>query len=90
MPRSIVAAAAALAVAVAACSPDAPSRALDGTSWVLGSIGGTAVSIPVPPTLAFQTGGLVEGDTLILTGAKELVFARSQAPPSMPPLPPSL
>ena len=141
MPRFAVAILA--AVAVAACSPTAPSRALDNTSWVLESVGGTAVTLGARPTLTFRTGGTftgfagcndlfgeseiregtikieqlastargcrdpaaepvevayvdalqratgwsVDGDTLTVTGAAELVFSRSQAPPATPPRP---
>ena len=46
---------------MATCGGGAPSRALDNSSWTLESIGGTAVTLDVPPTLAFSTGGTFTG-----------------------------
>ena len=143
MPRFAVVVLAAVASAVVGCSPGAPSRALDNSAWTLESIGGTDVTLDVPPTLVFRTGGTftgfagcndlfgeseiregtikieqlastaracddpaaepveiayldalqhatgwsVDGDTLTVTGAAELVFSRSEAPPATPPRP---
>ena len=61
VPRNAVATLAALSIAVAACSPGTTSRALDNSAWTLESIGGTAVTLDVPPTVVFRTGGTFTG-----------------------------
>jgi heat shock protein HslJ len=52
---------AAVAIAVGGCSPGPPSRALNNSAWTLESIGGTDVTLTVPPTLKFSTGGQFDG-----------------------------
>jgi heat shock protein HslJ len=61
VPRFAVTALAAVAIASGSCSSGAPSRALDNSSWTLESIGGTEVTLDVPPTLIFRTGGTFWG-----------------------------
>ena len=61
MPRFAVVFLAAVAIAGGGCGSGAPSRALDNSAWTLESIGGTDVTLPVPPTLTFSTGGTFTG-----------------------------